>query len=481
MGAFDLFAGAAQELRSLASTHPRDPAYWLTRLFGSDTSTGLRVTDELALSVTTVYSATRNLAEDVASVPCPIYQDDGGVRGERVRDHPVHRILNREANPEMAAVTFRETLQGHAVLRGNGYAEIEFDQVMRPRALWPLDPRHMRLVRTGRDIVVRGAPDGELVYEYRLPNGELRIFHPSRIYHVPGFGGNGLQGYSFLRYAAESIASAAAARTYGGRFFQNDATPPIVLKHEAKLGKETKDELREGWEKAHAPLSSKHRMAILDGGLEIEKVGVNPEDAQLTDFRKYARSDLAEWIRMPPDKVGDFDRMTFTNAEHSDIFYVKYTLRAWFVRWDQQSNRKLLRIDDLVAEHLADAFLRGDTKARSEYYQTGFTGSNLVPNEARRLENRPASTAPGADELWFPLAMKPASAFDERGMTMVDKANAVSVLVRAGYDPIAAAEAFGLGPLSHSGLVPITVQVDPSTLTDPNAGAAPVQGGANPS
>jgi len=460
----------------MATTSPRQPAYWLTRLFGEDTAAGIRVSDRLALSETTVFSATRNLAEDVGSVPCPVYaEDDDGNRGDRLRNHPVHRILNREANPEMAAVTFRETIQGHAVLRGNGYSEIEFDQVMRPRALWPLDPRHMRLVRAGRDVVIAGAPDGQLVYEYTLPSGQRKLFHPSLIHHVRGFGGNGLQGYSFLIMASETIAKAIAERTYSARFFANDATPQIVLKHQLKIEKAKREELRADWEDAHRPLSHKHRMAILDGGLELEKIGVNPEEAQLVETRKLSRAEISEWIRMPPDKVGDFERMTFSNAEHSDIFYVKYTVRAWWVRWDQESNRKLLTSGEL-AEHLADGFLRGDTKTRSEYYQQGFAGSNLIPNEARRLENRPPSDAPGAGELWFPLAMKPASAFDQHGMTMLDKANAVATLVRAGYEPAAAATAFGLPDVAHSGLVPITVQVDPSTLVDPATGQPPAQG-----
>lgn len=478
MSALDLFAGAARELRWRSQvTNPQNPAYWLTKMFGGQsTSSGINVTDDLALSETTVYSAIRNLSEDVGSVACPVYRNDDGERGERARNHPVHRIFNREANPEMAAVTFRETIQGHAALRGNGYAEIQFDQGMRPMALWPLDPRRMRLVRAGRQVTISGAPDGQLVYDYTLPTGQHKFFHPSRIYHVPGFGGNGLEGYSFLRFAAESIAAAVAARTYTGSFFANDATPSMVLKSATKVSPETAAGLRSSWEEMFRPLENKHRMAILEGGLELEKIGVNPQEAQLIDFRKWARADIAEWIRMPPDKVGDFDRMTFSNAEHSDIFYVKYTLRAWFVRWDQQTNRKLLP-DELIAEHLADSFLRGDTKTRSEYYNQGFTGSNLIPNEARRLENRPKSDAPGADELWFPLAMKPASAFDENGMTMTERALAYSVMVRAGADPADTAKFYGFSEIGHTGLVPITVQIDPSTLTDP--GQAPAQGGTS--
>ena len=50
-----IFASAASELRTLPTSSPRNPAYWLTRLFqGDPTASGVRVTDESALAVTTV-------------------------------------------------------------------------------------------------------------------------------------------------------------------------------------------------------------------------------------------------------------------------------------------------------------------------------------------------------------------------------------------------------------------------------------------
>lgn len=472
MGMLDLFAAGARELRwRTDSTNPQNPAYWLTRMFGQQTSTGITVTDDLALSVTTVYSAIRNLSDDIGTLPYPVYEETpSGERGRKVRSHPTARILNGRANPEMPASALRTTVQGHAVLRGNGYAEIEFDSAERPKAMWPLITSRMRLVRNGRDVEVQGLRDGGLVYEYTLPSGERRLFAPERIFHLRGFGSNGLEGYSFLRYGAESIAAAAAIRAYGGAFFGNDATPPLVLKTAGQIDEDTGKKLRSSFEAMHRPLENKHRMAILEGGLELEKIGINPEEAQAVDFRKYARSDLAEWVRMPPDKVGDFDRMTFTNAEHSDIFYVKYTLRSWFVRWDQETNSKLLP-SGLVAEHNAEGFLRGDTKTRSESYRERFNASSITPGEIRRIENQEPTGAPGEDQLWFPMNMKPASAYDANGMTLLDKVNAASVLVKAGYDPAAAAAAVGLPPIAHTGLVPVTVTVDPATL-EPGKGAS---------
>lgn len=71
-----------------------------------------------------------------------------------------------------------------------------------------------------------------------------------------------------------------------------------------------------------------------------------------------------------------------------------------------------------------------------------------------------------------PLTHVALSDRDDHGMTFMDRVNAAGILVRAGYEPASVNTALGLGDIAHSGLVPITVQVDPSTLSQPPTGGA---------
>lgn len=472
-----IFAAAAGELRTLPTSNPRNPAYWLTRLFqGDPTASGVRVTDESALAVTTVFASCRNLAEDVGTLPFPVYEET--TRGKvRQPGHSVHGLLNRQANPEMSATDMRQTLQGHAALRGNGLAEIEWSDRGPAIALWPLDPRRVRLVRAGRDVEIAGAPEGALVYLVTLPNGQEKPLVPSNVFHVKGWG-NGLWGHSVLSFGREAIGLTMAAREYGARFFGNDARPGMYLKADGKVPEQTKKDLKASWEDAHRPLENKHRMAILEGGISLETVGMSPEDSQFTETRKHQRTELGELFRMPPDKLMDYERATFTNVEYSDLIYVKYTLRAWFVRWEQEANRKLLALP-FMSEHVAEGLLRGDFKSRTEGYSALRAAGGITPNQIADRENLPRSSNPIADEILVPLNSVPASALDEYGMTLRDRVNMAGVLVRAGYErngPNGVLQALGLPEIGHTGLVPITVQVDPSTLTDPTS----QPGGAQP-
>lgn len=464
-----IFASAARELRELPTTSPRNPAYWLTRLFaGEPTAAGVRVNDESALAVATVYAACRNLAEDVGTLPLPLYEELADGSKKKRQQMPGHVLLNRSANPEMSASDFRQTLQGHAALRGNGLAEIEWGERAGPLALWPLDPRRVRLVRAGRDVVIAGAPDGALVYLVRLDSGEEKPLRPDRVFHVKGWG-NGLWGHSVLSFARESIGLAMAAREFGARFFGNDARPGMYLKSETRLADETKKELKAGWEDAHRPLEHKHRMAILEGGISLETVGMSPEDSQFVETRKHQRTELGEYFRMPPDKLMDYERATFTNVEHSDLVYVKYSLRAWFVRWEQEADRKINPLG-FHNEHVAEGLLRGDAKSRGEYFQARMAASSITANRIAELENEPRSPDPVADQLLIPMNMVPSGALDQNGMTLRDRVNMAGVLARAGYDPVDVLAKLNLPPIKHTGLVPTTVQLDPSTLTDPSSG-----------
>lgn len=455
-----LFSDAARELRGrTAITNPRNPAYWLSKLLGGEaTASGIRVTPELALKIGAVYASCRNLAEDIGTLPLPVYRHVGESGRAKDREHPVHRILNVRGNAEMSAADVRQTIQGHAALRGTGWAEIEFTG-RGVSGLWPLQPHRMKLVRNGvNGVRVNDAPAGQLLYLYRLPDGQLKTFHPDRIFRLPGWGGDGLEGHSIVRLAASSIALAAAAQEFAERNFSNDARPGVVLKHKGTLSDDAYRHLLESWAEAHQGLERSQQVAILEDGVEIDQIPISAADAQLLGSRLFQHRDIGNFFRMPPDKLQDYERATFTNVEHSDLVYVKYTLRAWFVRWEQQIRLSLLT-DTHFAEHVAEGLLRGDSKSRGEFYHSLRQDGAITANQIAERENLPPIEGPAGDELWIPLNMTPSSAFDENGMTMKDRYAIAASMVRSGYDYAETLKVLGLPAIKHTGHVPVTVQL----------------------
>jgi HK97 family phage portal protein len=347
---------------------------------GSASIAGPMVSADSAMRISTVYACTRVIAESIASLPLILYRREGRNKHRHYK-HPLYRALHDEPNEFMGAMTFRETLTGHLVLRGNAYCEIDWDWAGNIRALYPLRPDRIEAIRI---------EEGEVKYFYRLPDGEGVKLPAWRVLHVKGLSPDGYMGYNPIAVMRNSIGLAAATEEYGSKFFSNGAKPGVVLKHPGTLGEGAFERLRESWEDRHRGLENANRVAILEEGMSIDTVGIAPEDAQFLDTRKFQRAEIAGQFRVPLHMIGDLERATFSNIEQQSLDFVIHTLRPWFVRWEQEIGRSLLvgeEKESLYAEHLVDALLRGDIKSRYESYASGIQNGFLSVNDVRSFEN----------------------------------------------------------------------------------------------
>lgn len=358
------------------STSLSDPAAWLTSwIGGTDTKAGAPVSAYNAITIPAVLAAVRLISESVASLPLHVYQnEEDGKR--RVSGHPVNNVLGREANPDMAAFTLRETLMSHALLWGNGYAEIQRNRNNQVAALWPLLPDRTDVIRK----------DGVKHYLTQV-NGETIRLRDRDVMHVSGLSYDGLKGYSPITLMRESLGLTIAAEEYGARMFSNNAKPGGILEHPGKLSPEAMTRLKESWASIHQGLSNAHRIAILEEGLTWKQQSMNPEDAQFLETRKLQKNEVATMFNVPPHMIGDLEKATFSNIEHQAIQFVVYTIRPWLVRWEQEINRKLFN-GNYFAEHVVDGLLRGDIKSRYDAYAVGRQWGWLSANDIRKLENQ---------------------------------------------------------------------------------------------
>src|SRR5262245_16508080 len=121
------------------------------------TSSGVTMSETAALNLSAIWCGVQVIAGSLATLPLILYRRDNETgRRERFYEHPLYRILHDEPNPEMSDMLFRETLTQHALLWGNGYAEIQRDQGGRVRALLLLTPDRVQIKRD---------PQGRLYYD----------------------------------------------------------------------------------------------------------------------------------------------------------------------------------------------------------------------------------------------------------------------------------------------------------------------------
>lgn len=342
------------------------------------TTSGKRVTESSALKFSPVFACVRNIADDIAKLPVHLYKRIEGGK-ERITNHPLERLLNVQPNPEMSAIDFRDALTHHILLWGNSYAYIERLPDRTPVSLWPLRPDRVKPYRS--------ESDGEIWYSITNAVGGIIPYPNDDILHIRGMGFDGLVGYNVVQYAGESIGAAQAAEEFGARFFGQGTNLGGVLEHPSALSDKAYGRLSK-WVESHQGLSEVHKNMILEEGMKFNKTVIPPEAAQFLETRKFGVPEICRWFRMPPHKVADLDRATFTNIEHQGIEYVIDCLLTWLIRWEQWLNIKLLDgSPDMFFEHQINGLLRGDIKSRYEAYNIARTMGMLNVDEMRAFEN----------------------------------------------------------------------------------------------
>ena len=345
------------------------------------------------MTYSAVWAAVRAISEGVASLPLQVFRRGHDGSRSKANDHPLYRILHDQPNPEMSALTFRETLMGHALVWGNGYAEIVRDKNSgRVQQLWPLDPSQVEPVRDEK---------GELFYKY----GSV-IFLPTEILHIKGLSFDGVKGYSVIAQAKNSIGLGMAVEEFGSTFFGQGGKPAGVISVPGKLNSEAIQNMRKSWEDMHATVKNAHRVAILQNGVTYQTIGTPPDDAQWIASRQFQLQEVARWFKIPASKIGA-GAGTYSSLEQDNLAFLQETLRPWLIRWEQEINFKLISsLDQLYAEHNQDALLRGDTAGRSAFYASALSWGWLSRNDVRALENLPPFE--GGDAYMVPKNMDPA-------------------------------------------------------------------------
>ena len=374
--------------RLFRAATPENPSFginsaeaWETFLGDNASSSGVNVNRDKALTYSPWWRGITLIASTVAKLPLYIYRREGEGK-DRATEHPAYSLLRRKPNPYQTAFQLRQQLMGHALSMGNGYAYIDPLGSGEPDAIWPLDPDQVTPLRK----------DGRKVFEVNT-EGVTSILENEEVLHIPGFGYDGLQGYSVVDKARDSLGLGIALRNYGAKYFKNAARPAVVLETPGKIELKAAEKLRDDWERMHGGLDNAHKTAVLHSGLVAKILSFNAKDSQFIEERQFEVRDVANWLGLPPHKIGDTTRTAFASLEQENQSFLDDCIDAWLVCWEEECYDKLLTeaekaADSHVIEFMREALVRANLEARANYYRAATGGRPwLVPDEVRGKEN----------------------------------------------------------------------------------------------
>lgn len=377
------------ELRAGPASGDPGADFWFSPM-SQPTQSGAVVTSDTAFAYSMIYKCVRVYADTIGMLPRRLMRESGSQR-ERVRNHPVARIMSVRPNRWQTPMAFVSMMEAHVQLRGTAIAELFFDRKYQPEEAVPLHPD-----RITTEITLDGRPRWR-VKPPRGQIGETRVLLPGEVLCVAGLSTDGYTGISPIAAQREAIGAAIASRDFGSRFWNNDARPPFWIKVPGKFkDNEARTNFRSEWQAAYGG-SNRGRPAVLDREMEIKELGLDNQTAQWMESRAAADLDIAGIYRLPPHKVGILSEAKYANIEQQAIEFVTDALLPRLVSWEESVQRDLLGYDDeLYLKFLVEQLLRGDTKSRYEAYGKAIQDGWMTRNEARELEDR--NPLPGLSE-----------------------------------------------------------------------------------
>lgn len=431
-------------------------------LSGGRTKAGALVSEDRVLGLPAYHRGVTIKASVMAMLPVKIYERQTRKRftGRTVLDAP---------NPRQTPFAYRQTMYANAISHGNGFARKYRNGADIVVETWPIHPSRVRVEAvdpTEQD------PAGKL-FIVRMKNGREERFTSWEIFHLPFMSPDGLLGLSALRAFRESLGVAIAAEDAAGSLFANGSRLTGILKFKDEASEGQVKRTRARWRQITGAESAGD-IAILDNGADFQSVTIPPHEAQLLASRQWSVTEMSRMVGLPPHLIGDVSGSTSwgSGIEQQFTSWVQIDIGPWAKNAEELYTAELLPggrdNGSWYAEHVLDGLLRGDTAARAAYYHEQHSDGLASKNELRGLENR--EPVEGGDEFMLPAGVMPESL-----ATLKTKVEALGALVRAGFDPDAAAAAVGLDPITHTGLVPVTVTVDPAAITSggSNAPTAP--------
>lgn len=374
--------------KSQALDTPDKIANYLQEM-GASTS-GEKITPLSAMQISTVFACVRVLAEAIGTLPLGIFEKQGN-RTVAITDTPLSKLMKQGPNSFMTPLEYKELIVTHLALRGNHFS---FKNRVAGRVveLLPLNPSSVKPYLND---------DYQPEYEVTFPNGQKETFTDREIWHVRLFTDDGLNGLSPIAYNRNCLGLAKSTETHGSVLFKNAAKPAGGFKTASNLKEDQVKNLKEQLDDYKG--EGAHRNLILQGGLEWFHTTMTSEDAQFLETRKYQRSEICGIFKVPPHMIGDLERATFNNIEHISLSFSQTALVPYMTRIEQRINKSLVSKPSHYAKFNTNALMRGDMKARADFYTSMIQNGALSPNEIRELEDMDARE--GGDVYLTPLNM----------------------------------------------------------------------------
>lgn len=345
-------------------------------------SSGQTITEQTALTLSTVWACTSLVSETIGTLPLHIYKKTANGR-ERADDYQLSYILRNKPNTKSTSSVLWQSTVASMLLRGNGILKkLTVGNKLVGLQFMPYDKLQIRLDFEGNAEYYEIQSRGVAV---KIPNKD--------IVRIPNFTIDGNWGLSTITYGAKMFANSLNGMDSANKMLEKGLLQTIVFKTDKRVRKEQRDEFRQHLETITGAMNA-GQSPLLEDGMTAESLSLNPKDAQLLESRAFSVEEICRWFRVDPSMIGHGNAVSNwgTGLEQKMIGFLTFTLRPILTRIEQAINNELIPLEDrgiYYAEFSIDGLLRGDSSSRATFFREMVNAGIMTRDEVRKLENLP--------------------------------------------------------------------------------------------
>lgn len=368
---------------------------------GGASASDIVVTSGTAIQSTPFWAAVQIISNTIASLPFDVFQrrESGQTPAENL---PLRGVIQGDVDRKYGRFMFMQKLIASACL-GNGYARILRDTTGQVTGF--------EFLKRSEVMVDDRTESGVPVYRINRTNGvkpQAYVLFDYEVIHIPGLSVMSDWGEEITIVHAPTLEQDLSAKKFGNQYFANGIHSSVVIKHPGEAGPQLHRRLMAMWRKLYGGTNNAGTPMLLDAGMDIVKVSVNPQEAMLVDVRKFTISDVARITNIPLHLLQDLDRATFNNIEVMNAQFVSMCLVPWCEKIECEFNRKCIpesRKGKYFFQFDLKGLMRGNTEARAKFYQSLWGIGAVSSNEVRRMEG--LNDRDGGDVYYIPVNMSP--------------------------------------------------------------------------
>lgn len=356
-----------------------------TAIVGTSFSGSSKISEEEALSISSVASATELITATIARLPVKLYKQ--GEKGEYVSIEDSRTfLLNNEPNHLQTAITLKKRIILDYLLHGNSYIYPEW-QRNELLAIHHIPARNVsveKYVNKNLPFVVDG------VVKVTGADATMVEFLPDDLMIILKNSEDGLQSTGVLDLNADLLSLALNQQEYSSSLLENGSLPMAILTTPSKLSDKAMERITKSWRSAYQGKKNAGKTVVLEEGMDYKPVSLNPNELDLSTSKNSTLSDIARVFGIPESML-NADANKYNSNEQNNLHFLQYTLEPVITAFESALNKSLL-LEEEKKKGYSFKFDRDSILATTESEKFATTiqamkGGLLSVNEARGRHN----------------------------------------------------------------------------------------------